>query len=113
MNKYLRLREQPETEAEFYERYHIQMNMASNLLKKLHTRYKQQNPCCRISYERSYPAKLLTFLFEAAGNNYAGMLERIDTVDCDRIPLHYFIAAIANVSNQKVEDIVCGRKQKI
>ena len=110
MNKYLRLRKQPETEAEFFERYHIHMHMASNLLKKLHTRYKEKNPRCLVSYERSYTAELLTFLFTAAGNDYSGMLERIDTVDCDRIPLHYFIAAIANVSNQTVEDIICGRR---
>lgn len=111
MNEYLMRKQQPSTEEEFYERYKLEMKKASILLKKLHETYKHQNPWAyMMSYSRSYCPALLTFFFEAAGKDYEGIEKRIEETNCDRIPLHYFIAAVCNVSNQEVEDVICGRK---
>jgi len=111
MNRYLKLKRQPAEEGEFFARYKLEMHKASALLKKLHEAYKQQNPWAYgLSYSRSYCPELLTFFFEHAAEDYEDMEKRINELNCDRIPLHYFIAAVCGVSNQEVEDVIYGRK---
>lgn len=111
MNQYLQRKRQPAEEGEFFARYKLEMHKASALLKKLHETYKHQNPWAYgLSYSRSYCPELLTFFFEKAALDYELMEKRIEETDCDRIPLHYFVAAVCGVSNKEVEDVICGRK---
>ena len=106
MNNYLRLKKQPSTETEFQERYGLEMKKASGLLKKLHEAYKKSNPTCSASYSRSYRPCVLTFFFEHAAKDYEAMQKRINEVNCEKEPLHYFIATVCNEPAERLEELI-------
>lgn len=110
MSEYLKHKKQPWVDTMFYERYHLELSKASALLKQFHEEYKRQNPWCKISYERSYSPELLTMFFEHAAKDYESMEKRITNGNCDRIPLHHFMAAVCKVPVKTIEDMENGRK---
>lgn len=91
MTDYLERRNQPCTEEGFQKKYNLSIDGGRRAVAKVLKTYKEQNPKCNVSYDRSFDEQLLTTVFTLAGKNYRLFMLLVENEPCYCLPLHMWL----------------------
>lgn len=76
-NNFLKKKQLPDNERDFFTRYGISIEKAYNLLIEISTQVNKTNPEIKINHNAAWTNKQLNSLFNFAGHNYPKLIQNI------------------------------------